>query len=218
MNKPAINRWSLILLVSLLSACAAPQRGERPRVVEPTQPAPSAPRSEPTQGTEPAPLPPVRTAPAKLPTPLPREQGSLPPAQQAPGMSAPQGDGASQGDVVSPSPASRIEALPPAARSLVAKAEAASNAGRHDEAAAYLERALRIAPRNPQLWQNLAVVRYRQKDYAKVEGLAQRSNALAPATSPLRKTNWELIATVRKLLGDARGAAAAAAEARRYMN
>jgi len=206
MDQRIISRWGLLLLVSLLSACASQPRGDRPRVdtpppVEQRQPAPEV--SVP---------PPVRATPAQPRATLPREEGTLPPAaEQAPGA-APQPPTSS----TPPPVGGRVEPMPPAARNLAAKAEAASRIGRHDEAAAYLERALRIAPRSPELWQNLAVVRFRQKDYAKVEGLAQRSNALAPSSSPLRKTNWELIAAARKARGDAKGAAEAAAEARRF--
>lgn len=95
------------------------------------------------------------------------------------------------------------------------RAERASQGGDHEAAAASLERALRIAPANPVLWQNLAVVRYRQRDYAKVEGLALKSNSLAAGNASLRAENWRLIAEVRRVLGDRRGADAAMREARR---
>lgn len=112
-------------------------------------------------------------------------------------------------------PVTRTVPVPPAARSLAAKAEQASQAGDHDGAAAYLERALRIAPNHPALWQNLAVVRYRQGDYDKVEGLAHKSNSLAGAKPALRAENWRLIAEVRSQKGDKQGADAAMAEVRR---
>lgn len=114
-----------------------------------------------------------------------------------------------------PAAGERVPALPPAARSLMLQAEQASAAERHDDAAAYLERALRIAPQHPVPWQNLAVVRYRQGDYARVEGLALKSNSLADSLPSLRRANWELISAARRLLGDAAGAEAAAQEARR---
>jgi predicted Zn-dependent protease len=112
-------------------------------------------------------------------------------------------------------PPVRTVPVPPAARNLAAQAERASQAGDHDGAAAYLERALRIAPNHPALWQNLAVVRYRQGDYGKVEGLAHKSNSLAAANPALRAENWRLIAETRRQNGDRQGADAAMAEARR---
>lgn len=107
--------------------------------------------------------------------------------------------------------------VPPAIRNLAAQAEQASKAGDHDAAAAYLERALRIAPNHPALWQNLAVVRYRQGDYERVEGLAHKSNALAATKPALRAENWRLIAEVRRQRGDRKGADAAMAEVRRLV-
>lgn len=102
---------------------------------------------------------------------------------------------------------------PPAAMALVEQAERASEAGRHAEAAALLERALRIAPSHPVLWQNLAVVRYREGDYVQAEQLALRSNTLAGSYPvELRRRNWELIAVARELRGDKAGAQAARSE------
>lgn len=182
----------LILTLTVLAGCATQPPQERERVVP--LPGQSGPAPE-----RPAP-PPVRPAePTTVPTPAP----SAPPATELPDEAGPP-----------PAPRAALPALPPAARSLMARADRASAAGRHDEAAAQLERALRIAPRHPVLWQNLAVVRYRQRDYDKVEGLALKSNSLAAGAPALRKANWELIATVRRLKGNLRGADAAAAEAR----
>src|SRR6185437_17099055 len=59
---------------------------------------------------------------------------------------------------------------------LVDSARADAAAGRLPNAVASLERALRIEPRNPRLWQQLAQVRLQQGDYAQAESLAQRSN------------------------------------------
>jgi tetratricopeptide (TPR) repeat protein len=150
--------------------------------------------------------PPVREAsPVVQPPPAPSPQAqpqapALPPlASREPAAEAP---------AASP-------ALPPAARSLAAQAERASQVGDHEAAAAHLERALRIAPSHSVLWQNLAVVRYRQGDYDKVEGLALKSNALASGDNALRRENWRLIAEVRRLRGDHRGAEAAREQTRR---
>ncbi|WP_181919243.1 tetratricopeptide repeat protein [Alkalilimnicola ehrlichii] len=107
-------------------------------------------------------------------------------------------------------PQAPLRALPAAAAELVRQAEEASAQGRHDEAASLLERALRIEPQHPVLWQNLAVVRYRQGDYAQAEQLAMRSNRLSGDYPALQLTNWRLIAVSRELRGDTQGAAAAA--------
>src|SRR6266581_2730453 len=96
-------------------------------------------------------------------------------------------------------------------------ARAETAAGRLANAAASLERALRIEPRNPRLWQELARVRLKQGDYAQAESTAARSNSWAGSDNALRAENWRLIAHAREARGDAEGAKGAleAAERRR---
>jgi predicted Zn-dependent protease len=76
-----------------------------------------------------------------------------------------------------------------------ARADVAAN--RLGSAAATLERALRIEPRNPRLWHELARVRLRQGDYAQAEGTAARSNAWSGADSELRAANQRIIEEAR---------------------
>jgi predicted Zn-dependent protease len=76
-----------------------------------------------------------------------------------------------------------------------ARADVAAN--RLGSAAATLERALRIEPRNPRLWHELALVRLKQGDYAQAESTAQRSNAWAGADSDLRSANQRIIEEAR---------------------
>jgi Tfp pilus assembly protein PilF len=89
---------------------------------------------------------------------------------------------------------------------LVESARSDAAAGRLANAAASLERALRIEPRNPRLWQELARVRLRQGDYTQAENLAQRSTTWGGADNRLRAENWSLIAQSRQARGDAEGA------------
>jgi predicted Zn-dependent protease len=96
-----------------------------------------------------------------------------------------------------------------AVASLVASARADTGAGRLVQASASLERALRIEPRNPHLWQELARVRLQQGDYAQAESVAARSNSWAGSDSRLRAENWRLIAQAREARGDTAGARAA---------
>jgi tetratricopeptide (TPR) repeat protein len=105
---------------------------------------------------------------------------------------------------------------PPAARTesaaiagLLDDARADAEAGRLTNAAASLERALRIEPRNPRLWQELARVRLKQGEYAQAESTAARSNSWAGGDNRLRAENWRLIAQAREARGDAAGARAA---------
>ena len=85
-------------------------------------------------------------------------------------------------------------------------ARADTAAGRLANAAATLERALRIEPRNPRLWQELARVRLKQGEYAQAESTAQRSNSWAGNDNALRAENWRLIAQSREARGDSAGA------------
>jgi len=111
---------------------------------------------------------------------------------------------------------------PPAARTenaaiagLLDSARADAASGRLANAAASLERALRIEPRNPRLWQELARVRLKQGEYAQAESTAARSNSWAGGDSTLRAENWRLIARAREARGDAAGARAALEAAER---
>lgn len=80
-----------------------------------------------------------------------------------------------------------------------ARAEAAS--GRLANAAASIERALRIEPRNPRLWNELARVRLQQRDYAQAESTAARSNSFAGSDADLRASNADIIAQARRASG-----------------
>jgi Flp pilus assembly protein TadD len=84
---------------------------------------------------------------------------------------------------------------------LMERARADSAAGRLSTAAASLERALRIEPRNPRLWHELARVRLKQGEYAQVESLAARSNSWAGSDSALRAENQRLIEQAREAAG-----------------
>jgi len=80
------------------------------------------------------------------------------------------------------------------------------NAGNMVGAAATMERALRIEPRNAHLWNQLAEVRLSQRQYSQAEDLAAKSNALAAADKELRRNNWLLIAKARRSVGNIPGA------------
>lgn len=92
---------------------------------------------------------------------------------------------------------------------LVNQAEQQSAAEQLPAAGASLERALRIEPRNPVLWQKLAQVRLDQGEFRRAENLAAKANALAPGNRSLRAENWRIIGQARQGLGDQNGAEAA---------
>ena len=130
---------------------------------------------------------------ATAPVPAPAPEPDLPSVQ----MPEP-------APVPAPAPAAHAENVAIAGLMGTARADAA--AGRLANAAATLERALRIEPRNPRLWQELARVRLKQGQYAQAESVAARSNSWAGSDNALRAENWRLIAEAREARGDAEGA------------
>lgn len=85
-----------------------------------------------------------------------------------------------------------------AATALLARADTHAQAGEWERAAAFLERALRIEPRNAWLWHHLATVRLRQGRYAQAVSLANKSSSLAPADAALQAKNRRLIEQARE--------------------
>ncbi|MEJ2154347.1 MAG: tetratricopeptide repeat protein [Desulfobacteraceae bacterium] len=93
-----------------------------------------------------------------------------------------------------------------AVMNLLNKAQNQIAAGRLDEAGANLERAVRIEPRNPVLWQELARVQLEQGQYRQAENLAAKSNTLAGSDRYLQARNWRIIGEARSRRGDPQGA------------
>lgn len=99
-----------------------------------------------------------------------------------------------------------VGGLTPAAQELSTRAEQQRQSGDYAGAAATLERALRIQPREAYLWNRLARVRLEQGLGSQASNLAARSNNLAGNDQALKRNNWDLIATVRRQNGDFAGA------------
>jgi Flp pilus assembly protein TadD len=96
-----------------------------------------------------------------------------------------------------PAPEVPVQKENVAVAGLIESARNDASAGRLVQAAASLERALRIEPRNPRLWHELARVRLRQGDTAQAENLAARSNGFAGSDSALRAANQRIIEQAR---------------------
>ncbi|WP_028623040.1 tetratricopeptide repeat protein [Pseudomonas sp. Ant30-3] len=77
-----------------------------------------------------------------------------------------------------------------------------------------LERAQRVAPREPQVLYRLAQVRMAQGDAAQAEQLARRGLTFANGRPALQASLWELIAQAREKQGDSAGAALARQKAK----
>lgn len=87
--------------------------------------------------------------------------------------------------------------------SLLAKADTQVQAKEWERAAAYLERALRIEPRNGYLWHRLAQVRMQQGQYSQAKNLVQKSSALAGDDEELKLNNAQLLEQLRLLTQEA---------------
>ena len=90
----------------------------------------------------------------------------------------------------------------PVVVSMMDNAQQQERAGQLNRAAASLERALRIEPRDPLLWQRLAKIRLKQHLPEDAVQLATRSNSMVGRHHPLRRDNWLLIAEAYDELGD----------------
>ncbi len=89
-----------------------------------------------------------------------------------------------------------------AVESLLKQAKDQFDQGETEQAAALLERALRIEPRNSILWHNLAGVRLKQEDWQRAANLAAKSNTLAGDNKWLRVRNWVITAKACEGMGD----------------
>lgn len=96
-----------------------------------------------------------------------------------------------------------------AVTSLMKQARQHLAAGKPDQAAGVLERAVRIEPRNYFVWSALGQSYLAQKNYAQAESVAQKSNVLARGNAWVELENWKTIAASRLARDDGSGAQAA---------
>ena len=97
---------------------------------------------------------------------------------------------------------------------LLTTAQQQQSGGDLNGAASSLERAQRIAPREPQVLYRLAEVRLAQGDAVQAEQFARRGLGYASGRPALQASLWGLIAKAREQRGDAAGAAQARERAR----
>lgn len=103
-------------------------------------------------------------------------------------------------------PAESTTTQSPAVTALVAAANKSSKTGDMESAAAAIERAIRIEPRNGELLYKLAVLRLKQSKPVLAEDLAKKSALLAGKDNILKKNSWLLIAHAKEMQGDKAGA------------
>ena len=97
---------------------------------------------------------------------------------------------------------------------LLTTAQQQQGSGDFNGASSSLERAQRIAPREPQVLYRLAQVRLNQGDAAQAEQLARRALTYANGRPDLQAELWNTIAQAREKQGDSAGAALARQKAR----
>ncbi|KPC08266.1 Uncharacterized protein AC500_2889 [Pseudomonas amygdali pv. lachrymans] len=125
-----------------------------------------------------------------------------------PAASAPTGIPSSGGGL------SEDEQLDGPVLALLTTAQQQQGSGDLNGASSSLERAQRVAPREPQVLYRLAQVRLAQGDAAQAEQLARRGLTYANGRASLQASLWGLIAQSREKQGDAAGAALARQKAR----
>ena len=131
------------------------------------------------------------------------------PRVETPQAETPQGP-SPQIDLPPPSSAETIvEPVPepvisssPAVIALWDRARLDNQAGKREVAGASLERALRIEPRNPWLWQELAQLRVAQGQYAQAIALAKKSISFVGRDRRLQALNWRVIGNARVAQGN----------------
>jgi tetratricopeptide (TPR) repeat protein len=104
--------------------------------------------------------------------------------------------------VTPPAPDASGAPANPAVVALLNDANLAMQNGRDDRAAASLERALSIEPRNAWLWHRLAGTRLKQGDLDQAAALAAKSNTFASSDRKLQAANWRIIADVHRRQGE----------------
>lgn len=104
--------------------------------------------------------------------------------------------------------------IPPAVLSLLDQADALRVAGDLNAASSRLERALRIAPEEAEVYYQLARVRFEQGGAQESVSIATQGIELAGTDNALKRDLLTLIATAKDRLGDAAGAAQARVRAR----
>lgn len=135
------------------------------------------------------------------------------PIQRVEPASASQSNGASW---VTAQAASRQYQANPAVVALLDSARQQTQAGSYRTAASTLERAQRIAPREPEVYYEMARVRLKSGDWSQAEHLALKGVQLSAGSDVMLNKLWVLIADIRDEAGDQPGAQRARIKARRY--
>ncbi|ARU87435.1 M48 family metallopeptidase [Pseudomonas sp. M30-35] len=152
-------------------------------------------------GSQPLSTSPITTGPITTDSAV-TSPNSMPGSPQAPANNSGGSSGSSGG-------LSADEQLDGPVLALLTTAQQQQGGGDLDGAASSLERAQRIAPREPQVLYRLAEVRLAQGDAAQAEQFARRGLSYASGRPQLQASLWDLVAQAREKQGDSAGAAQA---------
>lgn len=159
---------------------------------EPLTPQPATPAPAPAENSEIPKIIEVKPPNRPLLMPTPPAEASVPKFEPAP--------------ISEFKPAESSAAQSPAVSALIAAANQSSKSGNLESAAATMERAIRIEPRNAELLYKLAVLRLKQSKPVLAEDLAKKAALLAGKDNTLKKNSWLLIAHAKEMQGDNAGA------------
>lgn len=112
------------------------------------------------------------------------------------------GTGQQDSDIVLPKPKTKTYVHNAAIKRLIERAILLTEQERYESAIQELERGLSIAPNNPHIWQNMALVRLHQGRYWQAEQLASKSNALSQGDDMLMSINSQIITVSKTEQGD----------------
>lgn len=118
-----------------------------------------------------------------------------------------------QPEYSSPSYQDEGDALSPAARSLIQRADSLMAAGDSQAAVAQLERAQRIAPRSAEVYFKLSQAYVAMDQLGSAEQFTLKGLSLAGSDSSLQRAGWLLLADIRRARGNVAGADQAEARA-----
>lgn len=153
-------------------------------------------------GTAPPPPDPYRVGEPVARAPAGGQPRDLPPPAPAPGAPS-GGTGAlsSPTPLPAPAPAPGTAPISPASQALLAESRGHLARGDPGQAAATLERALRIDPRQPLLWLELAEIRLAEGELAQAESLAQKALTFTAGQPELERRAESVLRRARAGLG-----------------
>ena len=101
----------------------------------------------------------------------------------------------------------RIKKSPSASTSLLESAKQALRVDEFNQAEIFLERALRLEPRNGELWHAMGQVKFEQNHHAQAVQFCLKSNSLTKKNPLLIRRNWSLMEKAYLQMGETEKAA-----------